>query len=416
VTNSENTTRRRFLLHTAALGCSAAASPFVTPVTYAAAPWDNRLVVIILRGGMDGLDVVQPYGDRDFARYRPKLMKQTNPADLDGYFALNQNLARLMPLWKSGELAFAHAVSTPYRDKRSHFDGQDLLEAGTGMDVGVGGVRDGWLNRMLSRMPGINAKTAFAVGRNDLIILNGDAPVSSWSPDSRLDLSEQGKSLLEFIYSGDPVFKSAGAGALEMAELMDIGADGITSLEDEDSGMMMADMQKTMLRSGRAARAKALAKFTGERLNEDTRIAAFSIGGWDTHRSQSRGLKRALSELGEAVITLKATLGRNWQKTAVLAMTEFGRTARENGTGGTDHGTGGMMVMAGGAIRGGQVYGNWPGLRERDLYQGRDLMPTGDVRAYGAWAMRGMFGLALNELETHVFPGLDMGNDPRILA
>jgi len=405
-----NPDRRRFLLRTAALGCSAAASPLVTPITLAAAPWDTRLVVIILRGGMDGLDVVRPLGDADFGFHRPTLSEAGNVVDLDGFFALNGHLAALAPMWQAGELGFAHAVSTPYRDKRSHFDGQDLLEAGTGMDVGVGAVRDGWLNRMLREIPGVTAKTAFAVGREDMILLNGEVPVSSWSPNARLDLSPQGKRLLEAMYHDDPVFQEAGNTASELAEMLDMSSEtGIG--ENGMSNEMMASMQS----AGKAARAKSLARFAGERLNEETRIAAFSIGGWDTHRTQANGIKRALGELGDAVVTLKATLGANWHKTAVVAMTEFGRTVRENGTAGTDHGTGGAMLIAGGAVRGGKIYGDWPGLGENALYQDRDLMPTGDVRGYAAHAMRGLFGLDRNVLENVVFPGLDMGNDPRIL-
>ena len=165
--NLQTLSRRKFLLRTAAFGCSAAASPFLTPITLAAAPWDNRLVVIILRGAMDGLDVIRPYGDRNFAAYRPSLSDREGTTDLDGFFALNMHANPLMPLWKSGELAFANAVATPYRDKRSHFDGQDMLEAGTGTDVGLHQVRDGWMNRMLAEVPGITAKTAFAVDGDD---------------------------------------------------------------------------------------------------------------------------------------------------------------------------------------------------------------------------------------------------------
>ncbi len=406
--------RRKFLLRGAALGCSAAASPFLTPITLAAIPGDNRLVVIILRGAMDGLDVVRPVGDADFSAYRLTLSKAGNPSDLDGYFALNEHLSALAPMWAKGELAFAHAVSTPYRDKRSHFDGQDLLEAGTGMDVGVGAARDGWLNRMLSSVPDMTAKTAFSVGREDMILLSGDNPVSSWSPNARLDLSTQGKRLLQWLYHGDPLFQEAGNTATELAELLDMGnvngvGDGVG-----DGGMSGA-MMRSMMSAGKAARAKALARFAGERLNEETRIAAFSIGGWDTHQKQAGGIKRALGELGDAVVTLKATLGANWGKTAVLAMTEFGRTARENGSGGTDHGTGGVMLMAGGAVRGGKIYGDWPGLGESDLYDNRDLMPTMDVRAFAAHAMQGLFSLGNGVLESAIFPGLDMGADPRIL-
>jgi len=402
--------RRQFLIRTAALGCSAAASPFITPMTLAAAPWDERLVVIILRGAMDGLDVVRPVGDPLFNAYRPTLNDPEGTTDLNGYFALNQHLSALAPLWQSGEVAFAHAVATPYRNKRSHFDGQDMLEAGTGMDVGVGAIRDGWLNRMLGQVPGVTARTAFAVGHEDMIILNGDAPVSSWSPDGHLDLSMQGRRLLEFLYHDDPVFQEAGNIALDLAGAMDAGATTSGAGTDANSMTMQPAMSPK-----KARRAKALAEFAARRLNQETRIAAFSINGWDTHRTQQNGIKPALGELGDAITTLKATLGKNWSKTTVLAMTEFGRTARENGSRGTDHGTGGLMVMAGGAIRGGKIYGDWPGLGESDLYQNRDLLPTSDVRSYAAFAMRGLFGLDQTLLERTIFPGLDMGADPGIL-
>lgn len=409
---AQNLDRRKFLLRATALGCSAAANPFVTPITLAAAPSDARLVVIILRGGMDGLDVVRPVGDTHFAQHRPTLSDAGSMSDLDGYFALNGHLNALRPLWQRGELAFAHAVSTPYRDKRSHFDGQDLLEAGTGMDVGLNAVRDGWLNRMLAHVPNITARTAFAVGREDMIVLNGAAPVSSWSPNARLDLSPQGKRLLEGLYHDDPLFQEAGNTATELAEMLGASESMVTGGGDlEISGEMMASMQQ----AGKSARAKSLARFAGERMNEETRIAAFSIGGWDTHRGQGNGIRRALGELADAVTTLKSTLGANWQKTAIVAMTEFGRTARENGSKGTDHGTGGAMLMAGGAIKGGRIYGDWPGLGEGQLYQDRDLMPTGDVRNYAAHIMRGMFDLEASTLERVIFPGLDMGSDPRIL-
>ncbi len=398
--------RRGFLMRSAALGCSAAASPLLTPMTLAAAPWENRLVVIILRGAMDGLEVVRPAGDPLFRQYRPKLATPEGTMDLDGFFSLSRHLSALAPLWQQGELAFAHAVATPYRNKRSHFDGQDLLEAGTGMDVALGAARDGWLNRMLGQVAGVSARTAFAVGREDMIILDGGVKVASWSPEARLDLSARGRRLLQNLYHDDPVFQEAGNMAIELANMLESGDAG---------GTAAGGASAMMMRPGKAARAKSLARFVGERMNEETRIAAFSIGGWDTHRAQASGIRRALGELGDAVLTLKSTMGVNWRKTTVIAVTEFGRTARENGSGGTDHGTAGAMLLAGGAVRGGKVYGRWPGLGESDLYQNRDLLATNDVRAYAAHAMRAMFGLDRAMLEGTVFPGLDMGADPRIL-
>ncbi|MBT0958188.1 DUF1501 domain-containing protein [Alphaproteobacteria bacterium KMM 3653] len=408
------TSRRNFLLRGAAIGCSAAASPLLTPMTFAAAPWDARLVVIILRGGMDGIDVVQPYGDRDAAGLRPTLGmgEGAGASDLDGFFALHPGLSELMPLWKAGELGFAHAVSTPYRDKRSHFDGQDLLEAGTGFDVMAKEKRDGWLNRMLQTIPGIEAETAYAIGREDQLVLTGAAAVANWAPETRLNLSPQAERLLELVYHDDPIYREAIAEALDLTDSLEAAAQ---AQEEEEMDESMADMANMMqARGGNKAHLK-LAEFAVNRLRHETRVASFSINGWDTHGGQAAGLKRALASLQDVILAMKAGLGPVWGKTTIIAMTEFGRTARENGTRGTDHGTGGTMVMAGGALRGGKVYGQWPGLAEADLYAGRDLMPTADVRAYAAATMRGLFGIEKSLLESSVFPGLDMAGVDRLI-
>ncbi|MEP3346503.1 MAG: DUF1501 domain-containing protein [Litoreibacter sp.] len=407
----DDLSRRKFLLRATALGCSAAASPVLTPMTFAQAPGDNRLVVIILRGAMDGLDAVRPIGDPLLRRYRAGLgmSRDSGATDLDGFFALHPALAELMPLWKQGDLAAAHAVSTPYRDKRSHFDGQDLLEAGTGQDIDGAGVRDGWLNRLLQVMPNAGSETAFAIGRSDMKLVSGKAPVSSWSPDGRLDMSPQARLLLEEIYHDDALFHDTSMDAITIAESL-----GMAS--DDSFGMSSRDMRAALKSAREAGDASVLARFAARRLNEESRIAAFSLGGWDTHRGQTRGITRALGGLKDAVLTLKSELGPRWDHTAVVAVTEFGRTARENGTRGTDHGTGGAMIMAGGAIRGGRVYGDWPGLDEAALYARRDLMPTTDVRSYIAWLMHGMYGVEASTLETLVFPGLQLGRDPGLLA
>jgi len=384
--------RRGFLL---TLGCSVAASPLLTPVAFASAPWENRLVVIVLRGAMDGLDVVQPYGDRDYAPLRPTLAVPVLH-DLDGFHALHPALGGLMPLWQAGELGFAHAVSTPYRDKRSHFDGQDMLEAGT-MDLAPAGRRDGWLNRMLQTVPGMAGETAYAIGREQMLILTGAAPATRWSPDARLTLSPQARRLVELVQEADPLFHAASADALAIVDEL---------AAEAEAGQMGEALQGDHLR---------LAQFAASRLRGQSRIASFSVGGWDTHNNQRANLERALARLADTILTLKAELGPVWGRTAVVCMTEFGRTARENGTRGTDHGTGGVMFYAGGAVRGGRVVADWPGLAERDLYDGRDLMPSRDVRAHAGWLMRGMFGLERGVIEGAVFPGLDLGADPGLL-
>ncbi|MGJ8547128.1 MAG: DUF1501 domain-containing protein [Sulfitobacter sp.] len=387
------TSRRLFLTRSAALGCSLAASPLITPVSFAAAPWDNRLVVIILRGGMDGLDTLRPFGDPDFAALRPALAGGERGVELASGFTLHPGLADLLPLWQVGELGFVNAVSTPYRSKRSHFDGQDILEAGTD-DIG-GGVRDGWLNRMLQHVPGVTTETAYAIGHNDMKLMSGAAPVANWAPDSEMRLSPQAMRLAELVMEADPQMHAA------LAEAM----------------MLSETPEEAMMGGGKVKGAhNEIAKFAGERLRGDARVAAFSLNGWDTHRNQNRSLGRALGQLSQTLLTLRDTMGAGvWGKTAVVVMTEFGRTARENGTQGTDHGTGGLMVMAGGAIRGGQIHGTWPGLSEADLFERRDLMPTRDVRAPAAWIMQALTGLDRATLENVVFPGMEMGSDPKLM-
>jgi uncharacterized protein (DUF1501 family) len=378
--------RRIFLKGLGVLGCSAAAHPWLTTLTLAATPGENRLVVIILRGAMDGLDVVQPRGDMGLATARPNLLSAA--IDLDGFFALHDGLADLMPLWQAGELAFVHATSTPYRDKRSHFDGQDLLEAGTGADLPPAVQRDGWLNRLLTVLPGAGSETAWAVGREAMPILSGAAEARNWAPDQDIAVSAPARSLLEQVYAGDPLFHAASATAFDLA--------GMAEGEGQDVDL--------------------IAGFVAERLRGPARIAAFSLTGWDTHKGQARAIRRPLGQLQQAILRLRDAVGPDvWAKTAVMAMTEFGRTVQVNGSGGTDHGTGGAMLVAGGAVRGGKVYGVWPGLGEAERYDRRDLMPTSDVRDWAAQALQGLFGLNRGVLESTVFPGLRMEAAPGLI-
>ncbi len=331
-------------------------------------------------------------------------------ADLDGRFALHPALRPLLPLWEQGQFGVVHAVSTPYRDQRSHFDGQDILEAGIS-DLAGGHTRDGWLNRLLQNMPEARAETAYAVGSDALPVLAGMAAVNRWSPDADLALSPQVIRLAQMTAEDDPAIAAALSTALALAD-----GDGDPVAFAGGQGAMMDRMADNMRQSRGASAQSRIAEFVGARLRDETRIAAFSLNGWDTHDQQDRGLGRALGGLSETILGLRKAMGGPvWKHTAVVAVTEFGRTARMNGAGGTDHGTGGAMLLAGGAVRGGRVIADWPGLSEADLYQRRDLMPTRDLRAHLGWMIRGLFGVEARRVEEAIFPDLDLGGDPGLL-
>ncbi|MEP2532736.1 DUF1501 domain-containing protein [Shimia sp.] len=408
---AENLTRRAFLTKSTALGCSAAASPFLTTASFASLPTQNRVVVIILRGGMDGLDVLRPWGDDRFSSIRPTLAKSFDEKlMLDQFHGLHPRLKPMLPLWRAGELAFVRAVSTPYRNKRSHFDGQDILEAGTpGLPSEYG--RDGWLNRMLQGMQHTHGETAYSIGTQPMLLSSGQADFFNWSPDADVALSAQGLELLQRLYRQDPEMHSALMQAVSLSE-----SDGDSAIFETAGEDMTMAVQNNMAPGKARLATRRVAEFAAGRLADDARVACFSIGGWDTHANQGVSLNRPLSYLADTLNTLKSGMGSHaWQRTTVVAMTEFGRTVRENGTKGTDHGTGGTMVLSGGALRGGRILGQWPGLAEEDLFERRDLMPVDDVRRWAAWVMRSSFGLETSFLEQTVFPGLELGDDPGIL-
>lgn len=375
--------RRSFL----AYSCSAAAVPMSTPLVHATAPGENRLVVIVLRGAMDGLGVLIPQDDPNYIRLRPSIARDTDqPIELDSLYGMSPYFASLRPMWQAGDLAFAQAVSTPYRDKRSHFDGQHLLEAG-GSELS----RDGWLNRAVGAL-GVQRQTyAVSVGRETARLLQGDAPYSSWHIDTEIGINADEVDRLKILYGEAPRMGEA----FEKALAIDAIVEGHDAVKND---------------------AKGAASVAARILRADGRLVSFSLLGWDTHARQARTLKRPVQALSSAITTLQAELGQEvWSKTTVLAMTEFGRTVRENGTRGTDHGTGSALLMAGGAINGRRIYGRWPGLREAQLYSNRDLMPTTDLRVYPAWALHRLFNISRFELEARIFPGLEMGSDPSYL-
>ena len=342
--------RRTFL---STIGCSLAASPLLAPIALANATGDNRLVVIILRGAMDGIDAFRPLGDPDYAALRPDL-NDGQAIDLNGFWGMHPALEQLLPLWKAGEMGVVPAVSTPYRDKRSHFDGQDMLEAGgKALD---GTINDGWLNRLMQTMPGAQPDLAYAIGREQMQILTGSAQTARWSPEARLNISPQAERLLELVLHEDPLFQVASEQAIAIASQI--------GLEREADATARENMAADPMMGGVASTGQhiQIAQFAVARLRGDARIASFSINGWDTHLNQKAGISRALGRLADTILTLRSGLGPDWSNTAILCVTEFGRTARQNGTKGTDHGTGGALLYAGGAMRAGQFAGQCPGL------------------------------------------------------
>jgi uncharacterized protein (DUF1501 family) len=356
---------------------------------------DRRLLFMFLRGGMDGLSAVPPYGDSQYAAQRGPLAVPASDTpggalNLDGHFGLSPHLQEMRKLYAAQELAVLHAIASPYRE-RSHFDAQNLIENGT---IRPFGRETGWLNAALGaagRAGGYaNAATlGFALGPNVPLVLRGPAQVGSWSP-SRLPQPDTGLlDRLATLYQGDALLGRSFAVAREAQAMME-------AYHGDGTG-------------GQTLPVVELARAAGEILSRrhGPRVATIDFGGWDTHISQQgeySQLTRNLRLLDRSLAVLKTTLGPAWQHTAVLIVTEFGRAVAPNGSGGTDHGTAGAAFVAGGAVRGGRVIADWPGLGQRALHEERDLKPTLDLRALFKAALAAQLGLGEAALETEVFP------------
>jgi uncharacterized protein (DUF1501 family) len=385
--------RRTFLL---GLGAAALAGAGSARLALATAPLDQRFIVIILRGGMDGLSAVPPYADPDYRGLRGQLAvpapgKADGALDLDGSFGLHPRLPTLKALYDANQLIVAHAVATPYRE-RSHFDGQDLLENGTDVPHRTA---EGWLNRTLALLDG-GPRAGLALGDQVPLILRGPVEVASWAPKWLPGADPDFVSRVAQMYQASPILLTA----LDRA----MAADRMASEALGAGGQMTADRKP-----GRGA-AKVLAEAAGKFLAEPdgARIAVLEINGWDTHTGQAGANSRlafALGELDVATAALRQSLGPAWSKTAALVVTEFGRTAAPNGTGGTDHGTASAAFLMGGAVEGGRVLTDWPGLDRSRLYQRRDLAPTMDLRALAKGVLQDHLGLPRDALARVVFPG-----------
>jgi uncharacterized protein (DUF1501 family) len=395
--------RRRFLLRAGAMAASAA----LPNVLFAHTGGTARLVVVILRGALDGLAAVPPYADPHYAALHRELAigapGQANGAlALDGNFGLHPSFAFLHERYLAGELLVFHAVASPYRD-RSHFDGQNVLENGLTKPLGTA---DGWLNRALAALPpgaGGGARNAgeraVAVSQNVPLILRGDAPVISKSPQATPDVDEDLLSRLADLYSKDDWFSARLSEAMQTEKLADEGGDPMRAMAAAGGAAKPAAPD----RIGGAARMAA----TLMRSEGGPEVAVIEAGGWDTHANQggAKGtLAQRLAGLDGALRALSEGLGPLWPQTAVLVATEFGRTAAMNGTRGTDHGTGGCAFLAGGAVRGGRVIADWPGLGRGALLDDRDLRPTLDLRSVFKAVLDEHMRVDARTLSTRIFP------------
>jgi uncharacterized protein (DUF1501 family) len=350
---------------------------------FAAADTNKRLIVILLRGAMDGLSAVPAVGDPSFESARNGLA-MANTLKLDATFALHPNMGGMKGLYDAGELIVVHAAATPYRD-RSHFDGQNLLENGSEQPYGLD---TGWLNRALAQVPGTGKPLGVALNSHMPLMLRGPAPVTSWAPSLLPPPDGDTVQRVAMLYGEtDPVLAKNFANA-QGANTIAAGSGG------GDGGGARAFIGLM------TAAAKFLSSPDGER------IAMVEIGGWDTHVNQAgpfSPLSTNLRTLDAGLTALKTALGPVWKDTAILIASEFGRTVAMNGTQGTDHGTAGAMFVAGGAVKGGRVIADWPGLKPGDLYQARDLKPTTDFRSIATGVLRDHMGLQGAQLAA-VFP------------
>ncbi len=385
-------TKRRHLLQAALAGTAAASLAPWTTLSVAAtagAPDANRFVLFILRGGMDGLTAVPAVGDPAFAEARGVLGQfPSDPLMLDSTFALNPLLPQLHAMYGRGELAVMHAVGLPYRE-RSHFDAQQVLESGGTRPYELS---TGWLGRALA---GARASPLRAVALQTAVplVLRGPGAVDTWAPSA---LPEPGMDLvsrLEAMYRNDPALAQALARA--------------RGLRDEPGMAANPPMQPGG--GGRAA-AVGLATKAADFLQRGSQVAVMEMGGWDSHTNQALpngATSNNLRALDAALDALRTGLqaGGLWQRTAILVATEFGREVAMNGNQGTDHGTGGAAFFLGGAVRGGQVVTDWPGLARKDRHEGRDLRVTNDLRSAMRTVLMDHLQVPRAQVDSTVLPG-----------
>ena len=372
---------------------------------------DPRFLTIVLRGALDGLAAVAPVGDPDWIKLRGdnalKLDGDTPALPLDGFFALNPAMPNLHRLYHAGQAIVVHAVATPYRE-RSHFDGQDVLESGLPRPGRA--AESGWLNRALTRLePGdgvrvsANGQRTFAVGPVTPLVVRGQAPVLSWVPPRLPPVSDDTTSrLLDLYRHTDPTL------ARVLEERISLAALAPDAPSDRKPGEMAPVVQIGNISQVRAYFAEAAGAAARYLASPDgPRVGALALDGWDTHVNEgvvNGRLSQLLGALDAALAAVEANMGAAWSQTVVTLITEFGRTARINGNLGTDHGTATVALLVGGALKGGRVVADWPGLKEPDLHEKRDLKATIDLRAVLKGLLRDHLRVDDRALAADVFP------------
>lgn len=349
---------------------------------------DKRLLVVILRGGMDGLSAVAPIGDPAYAGAREHLAIERNVGlALDDTFALHPNLPKFHALYRAGELLPIHACATGYRE-RSHFDAQNVLETGGARPFARS---EGWLNKALGALPRSRPEMGIALSAQAPLILRGPTPMATWSPSALPDVENDTVARLMALYQArDPALAHALQSAMAANQVaMESGADD-------------------MSRGGPRAIAP-IAQVAGRFLKDENGpiAAVLEVGGWDTHANQGLeqgALARGLLSLDNGLDAFKAEMSAEWANTVVIIATEFGRTVAPNGAGGTDHGTAAAAFLAGGAVRGGRVLADWPGLGRQALHEGRDLRPTSDLRGVIKGVLADHLRVSSAALERDAFP------------
>jgi uncharacterized protein (DUF1501 family) len=369
---------------------------------------DPRLLTIVLRGALDGLAMVAPVGDPDWIKLRGDralvLDGKTAALPLDSFFALNPAMPNLHRLYQAEQAIIVHATATPYRE-RSHFDGQDVLESGLGKP---GAVSTGWLNRALGTLEpdrhlSPKGGEIFAVGPVTPLVVRGPAPVLTWVPQRLLPASDDTVMRLVDLYRHtDPMLARVLEGRMDLAALARAGDIDQPKPGERPQQLAGAAQVRAFFAESAGTAAKFLARPDGPR------IGALSFNGWDTHINEGAlngTLAALLGALDGAIAAIETNMGAAWRETVVAVVTEFGRTARINGTEGTDHGTGTVALLAGGALKGGRVVADWPGLKEADLYERRDLKPTTDLRAVLMGVLQDHLRVDGRVLVEKVFPG-----------